>query len=459
MPTRFARRAAPIIMAAAVAAACSSGSTKSTTSAAPSSTAPSAAAAVTQDCTKPDAASNWLVYMRDDANSATNPCNTAITAKNVSTLAVDWHIDDLIGVTGVPTVDKGVVYFGDDKGAVRAVAAKTGKVAWTSEVGGQIVGSPAVTADSVYVGVGGSLIALDKATGKQQWKISTNPDPTSQINASPIVVDDMVIMGTASFQVTQRLEHYTFQGSIGAYDTKTGKTIWNHITTPNDATSGAGVAVWSTPAVDRKDGLLFIGTGQNLGPPASPNADSMEALDLATGKTVWSMQATENDIFSGGYPTGFDYDFGASPNLFTVDGRLLVGQGDKQGTYWVLDAKTGKVVWKRVLSTPSHFGGVIGSAGFHDGLIITSSNVGKAGGSPMALPETSKVTALSPKTGAVVWSKTLEGSVFGPISGVPGIAFVGTAKNHLYALDTRTGRTLWSYDAPAPIGGGASIVG
>jgi len=208
-----------------------------------------------------------------------------------------------------------------------------------------------------------------------------------------------------------KLEHYTFQGSIGAFDTATGKQRWNYVTTPNDSTSGAGQAVWSTPSVDRDLGLLYIGTGQNLSPPAGPLGDSFLALDYLTGKVRWTMQATKDDVFSAGYPEGFDFDFGASPNLFTVKGRKLVGNGDKEGSYWVLDARTGRVVWKRKLTPAGHFGGVIGSAGFHDGRLLVSSNVGDP--KVIAPAETSKVFALSPADGKVLWTVELKGSVFG----------------------------------------------
>lgn len=396
--------------------------------------------------------------MFDEANSATNACNRGITARNVASLAPTWERDGLVGVTGVPAVYDGTVYYGDETGTAWASRATDGKVVWSAKLaGGQIVGAPAVTRDAVYVGLGGTLYRLDRATGKVVWKATTNKDPSSQINASPIVIDDMVVMGTASFQVTMKLEHYTFQGSIGAFDTATGKQRWNYVTTPNDSTSGAGQAVWSTPSVDRDLGLLYIGTGQNLSPPAGPLGDSFLALDYLTGKVRWTMQATKDDVFSAGYPEGFDFDFGASPNLFTVKGRKLVGNGDKEGSYWVLDARTGRVVWKRKLTPAGHFGGVIGSAGFHDGRLLVSSNVGDP--KVIAPAETSKVFALSPADGKVLWTVELKGSVFGPITGVPGVAFVGTSAKRLYALDPATGRTLWTHEAPAPVGGGPSVVG
>ena len=52
----------------------------------------------------------------------------------------------------------------------------------------------------------------------------------------------------------------------------------------------------------------------------------------------------------------------------------------------------------------------------------------------------------------------MPGKIFAPVSAVPGVAFVATDRGRLMALDTTTGDELWGYDAPAPVGGGPSIV-
>jgi outer membrane protein assembly factor BamB len=52
----------------------------------------------------------------------------------------------------------------------------------------------------------------------------------------------------------------------------------------------------------------------------------------------------------------------------------------------------------------------------------------------------------------------LTGKVFGPVSALPGVAFVGTDANTMYAFDTATGKKLWSFDAPGKIGGGPAVV-
>ena len=52
----------------------------------------------------------------------------------------------------------------------------------------------------------------------------------------------------------------------------------------------------------------------------------------------------------------------------------------------------------------------------------------------------------------------LPGKIFAPVSAVPGVAFVGTDRGTLAALDTTTGKELWSYRAPDKTACGPSIV-
>jgi polyvinyl alcohol dehydrogenase (cytochrome) len=398
------------------------------------------------------------MYGHDHSQTRTNVAERGITRDNVAGLATTWEIPDLVGVTGTPTVVDGIVHFADWKGQVWAVRAETGETVWTSMVGGPIVGAPAIDGDAVYVSAGSTLRRLDRSTGEQQWEVATHDHPQAQISASPVVVDGIVLQGTASFENFLAKDEYMFRGSMGGYDSDTGEQLWNFYSTPGDETAGAGAGIWSTPAVDVDRGLLFVGTGQGLSEPTPPMADSLVAVDYRTGRRRWSTQFTYPDVFSAASPTGKDADVGASPNLWASDGRDLVGAGDKGGTYHALDRESGEVVWETRLTPGSAFGGEIGSAAFVDGTIVASSNVGD--------PETNapiNVThlfGLDPATGDKRWtSEELSGKIFAPVGAVPGVAFCGTDEGNLVAVDTETGATLWSMDAPAKTACGPSIVG
>jgi polyvinyl alcohol dehydrogenase (cytochrome) len=392
---------------------------------------------------------DWRVYGHDLSNTRLNAKERKINRTTVARLTKSWSIDSLVGVSGTPTVWKRVAYFGDWTGTVRAVRAATGEQLWSTRIGGFIVGAPAIKGDAIYASSGTTLYRLDRKTGAVRWSASTNEHPTSQINASPVVVDGLVLQGVANIEAAVPVPVHTVRGSIGAYDAKTGKEVWRFYTTPLDATSGAGIGIWSTPAVDRKLGLLYVGTGQNTSEPTGPLADSLLAIEYKTGKLRWSRQFTNPDVFP---PSGRDADVGASPNLWTSNGVPLVGAGDKAGVFHALNRVTGEVVWETRLTPGGYFGGVIGSAAFVDGALIAVSNIGNA-----RVPA-SKAVALDPASGALRWTSDFEGSIFAPVGAVSGVAFVGTSTGVLAALDTRTGARLWTYVAPDKTGCGPSIV-
>ncbi|HEV2362088.1 MAG TPA: PQQ-binding-like beta-propeller repeat protein, partial [Acidimicrobiales bacterium] len=67
--------------------------------------------------------------------------------------------------------------------------------------------------------------------------------------------------------------------------------------------------------------------------------------------------------------------------------------------------------------------------------------------------------ALDPANGRVLWRDSFKGNIFDPITGVPGVAFVGTDARRWYALDPVTGKLLWSMATPGGVAGGAAISG
>jgi polyvinyl alcohol dehydrogenase (cytochrome) len=400
---------------------------------------------------------DWTLYGHDLANSRLNPLETTITRANVGRLTRGWSTSGLVGVTGTPTVSSGVVYYDDWTGTVHAVKAATGKPIWTNKVGGVFIASPAVTDDAVYVAAGATLTRLDRATGKTRWNATTNDSPFAGIDASPVPVDGLVIQATASNEEPIPKQTYTFRGSISAFDAQTGKEKWRFYTTKNNAHDGPGVGLWSTPAVDTKRKLLYVGSGNAYAEPTGPLADSVLAINYETGKLAWSRQFRKNDVFAAGNPKSKDTDVGASPNMWTVNGRDFVGVGDKAGVYHALDRDTGAIVWTASLSEGAVFGGEVGSGAYVDGKIIVSSN---NGGPALSAPgSVATVYALDPATGKILWrAKPLAQKIFGPVSAIPGVAFVGTTTGLYVALDTNTGKQLWSFKAPNQVGGGAAIV-
>jgi polyvinyl alcohol dehydrogenase (cytochrome) len=447
---RFCRLAFVSILTAGALAGCTNSHVASSTTQPPVSS-------TTTTTTVPLRPPEWTSYGHDLANTRTNLSETAINASSVASLKVNWQDAETDGVVTTPTVSNGVVYFGDYVGNEWAVELATGKVVWEAKLGGgSVVGSPTIVGSAIYAGVGKTLYELNRATGTVIWKANTNPSVFSQIETSPVVVGNLVLEATSQFEEIVGKPPMTFRGNIGAWNAHTGKPVWNFITTPNNATSGAGEGIWSTPAIDTTLGLLYVGVGQNIAEPPGPLEDSLLAINYRTGKLKWAAQFTRNDVFGTGHFTGRDADVGASPNLWTTNGEVVVGVGQKNGIYHALDAATGKSLWNTSLTPGSPFGGVLGSAAYVNGEIVASSNIGNP--KTNNVTKKSKVFALNPATGKVIWSVTFRGDIYGPVSAVNGVAFVGTTASKYFGLDTTTGKTLWTFATPGMVGGGASII-
>jgi polyvinyl alcohol dehydrogenase (cytochrome) len=402
-----------------------------------------------------DTAGDWVQFGHDLANSRLSPAPSGLTAATAPELHQRWAIDGLVGVTSSPTVVDGTAYFGDWTGAVHAVDVATGDEVWTTPLGGSVIGSVPVAGDALFASSGRSVFRLDRGTGEVAWTAEADDHPFAMASASPVVADGVVLQGLASGEVTFPQDDYTFTGSISAFDAETGDRLWRFDTTPGDRTAGAGVGIWSTPAVDLDRGVAYVGTGNTYEEPSAPLADSLLALDLHTGELVWSRAFTSPDVFSAGVPGGPDADVGAAPMLWTTGDRDLVGVGDKAGVFHTLDREDGEVVWETELTPGSAFGGVNGSSAFVDGTLVVSSNVGDP--ETNAPLNTAAVFGLDAGTGEIRWRVDVDDMIFAPVSTAPGLAFVATTTGTLRALDAATGDELWTEEAGAPGGGGAVL--
>ncbi len=110
------------------------------------------------------------------------------------------------------------------------------------------------------------------------------------------------------------------------------------------ATSQGHENVWAPMAADAAHGLFFLPTSSPSpdffgGERAGDNryANSVVALDSATGKVRWSFQTVHHDVW--------DYDVPAQPSLVTVmrEGKTVdaVAQVTKTGFVFLLDRDTG----------------------------------------------------------------------------------------------------------------------
>lgn len=437
---------------------------------------------------KPDQSCDWVSLNHDNYNTRNNPCETTINNTNVANLQQLWSGQlsptDTVN-SGAPVVLNGIVYYGSLDGIVAARNLSDGSLVWQTTVDAPVQSGLLATSDSIYAGTDNlTLYALNPQTGAVQW--TQVVDPAAQATGqgsilSGIVIADNVlvvpVVGNAGASPNPQI-----YGSLNAFNPKNGKSLWRFI--PNPPPGGAGCGFWSTPAIDRDLGLLYIGTSNANNSPAGDLSDALLAINYENGKIKWSYQVTRNDDYGYNHPNAPDRDCGASPNLFTVtqpNGKKidLVGVADKTGVYRAFDRKKGTLVWQTTLTfTPSLFGN---ASAAYDGntlyavatsdpyglitgpLVIAAGNGDpQAGGQILYYIKATQVTvikALDPVDGSVKWEISV------PQSATPtsltvanGILYQTDFNGFLRAYDATSGVLLYATQtAPIMIPGFGSI--
>ena len=137
--------------------------------------------------------------------------------------------------------------------------------------------------------------------------------------------------------------------------------------------------IWSSPTIDEKRGVMYITTGDNYSHPATKTSDAVIALDLKSGRIVWSTQTFPNDVYASACQNkgpncpedaGPDYDYGAAAMLLrTSGGREIIVAGQKSGMVYGLDPDAqGKILWETR----------VGEGGINGGVQWGMSKIGRA---------------------------------------------------------------------------------
>ena len=380
-------------------------------------------------------------------------------------------------VYGQPTVVAGRVFLGVDTAYVYSIDATTGCVYWSYHAAAPVRSAVSIGPGHApgqylaYFGdLKGNVYAVDAASGEQAWKINLDNHPVARITGAPQIYQNRLYVPVASFEEVSAADPSyqccTFRGSVAALDAQTGRQIWKSyiIPQPNKPTGKnakgvqqfgpAGGGVWNSPTIDPKRHALYVGTGDAYTGPAAKTTDAIVALDLDSGKMLWSVQDTPGDAWVVGCmrekdrencpkDAGPDYDFGSSPILQSLPGgKSILVAGQKSGNVWGHDPdRKGAVVWKTaVFSTPPKpqgqivWGGTADNRNAYFGL--------NSGG----------IVALSLTNGEREWSALIEptggrhGGHDAAISAVPGVIFSGGWDGVLRALSTKDGKILWDFD-------------
>lgn len=315
---------------------------------------------------------------------------TEIDSSNVSQLEVAWeyHTGDAENKTQIqvnPIIVEGVLYGVSPKLKLFAIDAATGKERWvynpvdTTNKGKGYFSmnvSRGVTYFSnqgkdqrIFYAAASNLICVDAITGKpvvsfaDSGKLDLHHDLGRDVKdlyvacTTPgIIYKDLIIIGTRVAE-----EAAAAPGYIRAYNVYTGKLQWVFHTIPHPNEEGysswddpnayqhiGGANAWAGFSMDEEKGIVFAPIGSAsydfYGGKRTGNdlfANSVLALDAATGKRVWHYQTVHHDLWDRDLPT--------APVLVTIkkDGKEIeaLAQATKSGFIFLLNRATGKPIY------------------------------------------------------------------------------------------------------------------
>jgi polyvinyl alcohol dehydrogenase (cytochrome) len=229
----------------------------------------------------PAPAADWVFSGRDIHNTRNAEDEHILDASQVAQLTPLWTVTTDGNLTATPAVVDGVVYAPDSGGSLWAIDAATGKVIWKNAIssytgapGDVSRTTPAYWRGALIIGEGtqpvgdreGALVfALEAGSGQLRWRTKVEGDPLAIITSSPIVDDGVVYVGTSS--KAEMLDGpVTFRGSVLALNADTGAILWRSYLTKEGYTGAA--VLGSTPVIDHDTGLVYVATGNNYSVPS-----------------------------------------------------------------------------------------------------------------------------------------------------------------------------------------------
>ena len=488
--------------------------------------APAAAALITeknlcQTRAEPVAvgSAQWNGWGRDLNNSRYQP-EPAIRVVDVPKLALKWAYGyQSAGEFGQPTMVDGRLFLTSSSGRIYALDAKTGCTYWTYD-------GPAASRTAIAIGElglpkraaipkklkrtlahldvikapsaaffgddSGAVYALDAQKGTLLWRVQVDTHPSARILGAPTLYNDRLYVAVGSNEEKNSSNASysccTFRGSVAAIDIASGHLLWKSFTVltvpqathPNSAGvqqfGPAGAAIASSPAIDAKRGVLYVGTGGSASAVEQSLTDAVAAFDLSDGKLRWVKQLTvQGQVASSG--------FSSPPVLRTLpNGHDILLAGQISGVVYGLDPDHGgEILWQtRIGARPSVSGAAPGagpvapaapsvgppdvagadSGGIGSGMAIDhrSLYVGLSGNLAQPGNPTGSLWALDPKTGIPRWHAPApaptcswsEGSCSHgqsqAVTVIPGSVFSGSLDGHLRVYSTIDGKILWDFD-------------
>jgi polyvinyl alcohol dehydrogenase (cytochrome) len=187
------------------------------------------------------------------------------------------------------------------------------------------------------------------------------------------------------------------------------------------------------------------------------------ALDLDTGRRLWTRQLTPNDAFLIGcgpkstsetcpQEVGPDFAVGTSPILKSLPGgRRILVVGQKSGIAWGINPDDGAVLWQHRVGQGSPLGGIEWGGAADEQHVYYPNADGLLGNKAAG-----GLAAIRIATGERVWwappiplcpdnTPKCIPSQSAAATALPGVVFSGATDGMMRAYDTRDGKVIWEF--------------
>lgn len=467
---------------------------------------------IENDAATPGDVLSWGIGQEGQRYSPLKKINTSTVSKLVPAWSFSFGGEKQRGQQSQPLIHNGKMFVTGSYSRIFALDAKTGAKLWKYEhrlPDGimpccDVINRGAALYDNlvIFATLDAQIVALNQDTGEVVWKekIDNYADGYSA-SAAPLIAEGLLLTGVSGgeFGVVGRVEarnpktgelvwvRPTVEGHMGYKFDKDGNKIENGIsgergkTWPGDLWKTGGAATWLGGSYNKKTGLAYFGTGNpspwnsHLRKGDNLYSTSTVAIDVKTGQIKWHYQSTPND--------GWDYDGVNEFVTYEEGGQVLGGKADRNGFFYVNDAKTGKLVnafpfvkkitWATGIDLKTGRPNFVPENRPGD---PTASADGKKGGSVFTAPsflggKNQQQMGYSPQTGlfyvpANEWAMDIWNE---PIAYKKGAAYLGagfTIKTlgdgpigALRAVDPKSGKIVWEVPNNAPLWGGVLTTG
>ena len=455
---------------------------------------------------------SWGLGQQGQRYSPLKTINTSNVAKLLPAWSFSFGGEKQRGQESQPVIHNGKMFVTASYSRIFALDAKTGAKLWKYEhrlPDGimpccDVINRGAALYDNlvIFATLDAQLVALNQDTGEVVWKEKIDDYAAGySASAAPLIAQGLLLTGVSGGE-------FGVVGRVEARNPKTGKMVWSRPTVeghmgkkfdkdgnasdngvsgtagktwPGDLWKTGGAATWLGGTYNTKTGLAYFGTGN----PAPWNSHlrkgdnlfstSTVAIDVKTGQIVWHYQNTPNDAW--------DYDGVNEFITYDEGGQILGGKADRNGFFYVNDAKTGKLVnafpfvkkitWATGIDLktgrPNYVPEVrpgdptAGADGKKGNVVFAApSFLGGKNQMPMAYsPDTKLFYVPANEWGMEIWNE--------PVTYKKGAAYLGagfTIKTlsdgpigALRAIDPKTGKIVWEAPNNAPLWGGVLTTG